>query len=78
VLFTPGDILTSHPVLRDFFLGFSYILGLLLLSSAKQEISDSPEGAVDLTSLGRGLHPLPNGYGRNPGLQAGVPTSTPP
>jgi hypothetical protein len=44
----------------------------------KQEISDSPEAAVDLTSLARGLHPLANGYGRNPGLQAGVPTSAPP
>jgi hypothetical protein len=44
----------------------------------EQEISDSPEGAVALTSLARGLHPLANGYGRNPGLQAGVPTSAPP
>ncbi|MDR2507215.1 MAG: hypothetical protein LBD67_04375, partial [Candidatus Accumulibacter sp.] len=40
----------------------------------QQEISDSPEGAVDLTSLARGLHPLANGYGRNPGRKNGVPT----
>jgi 2-polyprenyl-6-hydroxyphenyl methylase/3-demethylubiquinone-9 3-methyltransferase len=50
-----------------------------LLHARQQEISDSPEAAVALTSLARGLHPLANGYGRNPGLlQAGVPTSAPP
>jgi 3-oxoacyl-[acyl-carrier-protein] synthase-1 len=29
---------------------------------------------VAQNELGRGLHPLPGGYGRNPGLQAGVST----
>jgi hypothetical protein len=41
------------------------------LAFSHQEISFQPFRAVDPTSLGRGLHPLPNGYGRNPGLQAG-------
>ncbi|MDR3159360.1 MAG: hypothetical protein LBU11_10250 [Zoogloeaceae bacterium] len=31
--------------------------------------------AAGLTSLGRGFSPLPNGYSRNPGLQAGVSLS---
>ncbi len=39
---------------------------------AQQLASNRPSGLLFKTGFGRGLHPLPNRYGRNPGLQAGV------
>ncbi|MDR1276254.1 MAG: hypothetical protein LBL72_07745 [Candidatus Accumulibacter sp.] len=38
-LLTPKDILTSHPVLRDSFIGFSYTVSFLFKSSAVDEFA---------------------------------------
>ncbi|MDR2507144.1 MAG: hypothetical protein LBD67_03990 [Candidatus Accumulibacter sp.] len=42
-------------------INISIVVGFVPMG--QQEISDSPEAAVDPTSLARGLRPLANGYG---------------